>query len=335
MTTISVTRLAWRGVAAWSIAGPRLELVLTEIGGHIAAIREPGSALNPLWQPQWPAGDPARATAAGTWGTGPEAPLLASIVGHNLCLDRFGAPWPGEDRPLHGEAGVVPWSLHQTGHGCELRTVLPKAGLRIQRWFGIAGNRVQVRTTVQHDGADDRSIEWAEHATLGDPFLDGAQLLAGIETAWTWPSDLGPAARWRTPLTSVGANTALAMPGSAAAPMGDILAAPVEHGWWRASRPDLDRCLEYAWDRAEWPWLCLWSEHRSRSATPWNGRERTRGMEFSTKPFPEGKPPAERAAHWLGRSTVCRVPPGAGLTKTFTMEWRRIGEQAPLPTYVR
>ena len=32
--------------------------------------------------------------------------LYASLrvsYSHNLCVDRFGAPWPGEDKPLHGE----------------------------------------------------------------------------------------------------------------------------------------------------------------------------------------------------------------------------------------
>ena len=50
----------------------------------------------------------------------------ATIVGHNACIDRFGAPWPGETRPVHGESGVVRWELYQpharrveAGHGLE------------------------------------------------------------------------------------------------------------------------------------------------------------------------------------------------------------------------
>ena len=30
---------------------------------------------------------------------------------HNLCLDRFGAAWPGEDKPLHGEVSYEKWHL--------------------------------------------------------------------------------------------------------------------------------------------------------------------------------------------------------------------------------
>jgi hypothetical protein len=30
-------------------------------------------------------------------------PVVPSRDSHNVCLDRFGAPWPGEDKPLHGE----------------------------------------------------------------------------------------------------------------------------------------------------------------------------------------------------------------------------------------
>jgi len=49
-----------------------------------------------------------------------------------------------------------------------------------------------------------------------------------------------------------------------------------------------------------------------------------RGMELSTKPFPEGKPPAQRARFFQGRSTQCLVPPGAGLSKTIRFTWERL-----------
>nr|MBA3686251.1 hypothetical protein [Planctomycetota bacterium] len=101
MDTIAVEAMTWRGLPAWRLTGSALELVVSGIGAHLAAIRLRGEHLNPLWQPPWPSAEPAGVGDGQGWGNGPEAPLLAGICGHNLCLDRFGAPWPGEVRPLH------------------------------------------------------------------------------------------------------------------------------------------------------------------------------------------------------------------------------------------
>src|SRR5262249_57936794 len=45
----------------------------------------------------------------------------------------------------------------------------------------------------------------------------------------------------------------------------------------------------YAWRRADFPWLGIWEENRSRSASPWNGGTIARGMEFGVSPFPESR----------------------------------------------
>ena len=50
---------------------------------------------------------------------------------------------------------------------------------------------------------------------------------------------------------------------------------------------------------------------------PWSGRERARGMEVSTKPFPEGRPPHTRSRSWLGRPTTCLVP----ASKRISFRW--------------
>jgi hypothetical protein len=79
------------------VEGPSLTCILMKTGGHLAALwdNSDGERTNPLWQPPWPAADPAAAHSDPTWGVGPESFLLAGIVGSNLCLDRFGAPHPG------------------------------------------------------------------------------------------------------------------------------------------------------------------------------------------------------------------------------------------------
>lgn len=326
MDRLTVTETTWRGMDAWMIAGPRLEVAVTKIGAHLAAIRTPGEDLNPLWQPPWEARTPQEAAARpADYGGGPEAELLASIVGHNVCLDRFGPPRPGETRPVHGEAGVTRWTP-DTGRPdlVTLSVRLEEADLRVNRSYEIYGDRLRVTTSVVHTSDTPRTIEWAEHVTIGDPFLDGAAFEADVDGAWI--SGEEPRESRRFPDLDaeepVEPEAVLAMPSSDdPSAVGDIATMAVRRGRFRAVRPDLGRALEYEWNAEEFPWLCVWTQHRSRTTRPWAGRTRARGMEFSTKPFPEGEPPPERSQSFHDRPTTCVVPPGPGLTRIFTVRW--------------
>lgn len=330
---MTIKDTTWRGAKAWLITDDDLEIVVTVTGGHIAALRIPGEDLNPMWQPSWEAFDPAD-TAAYTdlLGPAPDGPLLATIVGHSFCLDRFGAPWPGENKPVHGETGVVDWTLSETGEkSFAIATTLPEAALRIHREMTFRGTNLVVETTVRHDKDAPVDVEWAEHVTLGDPFIDGALFSADIDGAWMAPGipaessrypDAGPAG----PVRPVDPSGVLDMPTSTdAAKVGDMVSTRLVKGGFRAERRDLGRVLEYDWDAEEYPWLFVWTENRSLDGSPWNGETRGRALEFSTKPFNEGKPPEERATAFRGRPTICTVPPGnAGLRRSFTLSWRQV-----------
>lgn len=330
MDAVTVEQARWRGVDAWTLRGAKIEAVVTCTGAHLAAIRTPGDELNPLWQPPWPAAAPRSGTAhPEVYGEGPEASLLAAIVGHNLCIDRFGPPWPGERRPVHGEAGVVAWTCATAagGESVDLHAELPEAALRVTRRFRMDAEEMTVTTIVAHDGGQPRDIEWAEHVTIGDPFLDGARFAASADGAWIWSGE--PREQWRFPDADpdgpVSVDDALQMPGSGSDhAVGDIVTLRLREGFFSAERKDLGRRLEYRWDAGEFPWLCLWTQHRSRTGKPWNGVTRARGMEFSTKPFPEGKPPAERSAAFADRPVTCTVPPGSGLVRSFRVRWTTV-----------
>ncbi|MFW5859985.1 MAG: hypothetical protein ACOCYP_08155 [Planctomycetota bacterium] len=329
MDDLTLSQTTWRSQDAWLIAGPGLELVVSVIGAQLAAIRAPGDTLNPLWQPPWPACTPAEGAARSeTYGSdAPTAALLANIVGHNPCIDRFGPPHPGEDRPPHGEAGAVPWTVSVGGPDrVLLEAQLPVAGLQLTRSIALDGETAAVHTVVRHDDDAPREIEWAEHATLGSPFIDGADFTAGVDGAWIWSGE--PRETWRFPTATdegpVDPAEALAMPEPDAPPCGDIITTRVTEGLFRVANIAVGRELIYRWDAEAFPWLCLWTQHRSRDGKPWNGATRARGMEFATKPFPDGLPSQERGREFHNRPTVCMVPPGAGLEQTFTITWARL-----------
>lgn len=327
MDLLTISETTWRGMDAWRIRAPRLDLVVTRIGGHLASLSDAGSSRTPLWQPQWAASDPATVREGGAYGSGPEARLLATIVGHNWCCDRFGAPWPGESRPLHGEVAIVPFTLQRDIPSRATWTAwLPETRLHVRQTIEVDGEAVRLVHAVAHDDAEAREIEWAEHVNVAGDFLDGVRFAAGVDRVLNWPKDTDEVTRFAAyaPEADLPIAEALAFPPVGAEPHGDVLGGRVVNGWWSAENPRWNRRLTYLWDEDDFPWLALWTQDRSRTGKPWDGRERVRGMEFSTKPWPEGKPPASRARTYLGRPTTCRVPPGRWKAHPMTILWERL-----------
>ncbi len=320
---LMISQTTWRGVPAWLVQGETLEAVVTQGGAHLACLWRHGETLNPLWQPPWAPGDPRRGRASGAWGDGPEASLLATIVGSNLCLDRFGSAWPGEDRPVHGETSGVLWQ--HRGDAC-FTADLPQARLTVERSLRFMGDTLQLTVAVRHADPAARAVEWCEHVSLGDPFLSHAVCHAGIDAAWKapWADQADSVHPAIPPLGAVQPATALRLPAEDDPPCGDVLACRVTSGWWTATNQHLGRRLTARWDHDQFPWLTLWTQHRSRRSAPWHGRTRARGLEISSKPFPEGQPPAERSPQWQGRPTVALLPPHVWTRRAISLTWETI-----------
>ena len=109
----------WHGRDAFQMGNDYVRLVTLTGGGHIAEFRFVGSGgrstINPLWVPIWKTMEPSRFRPkrhAARYGDGGWAQLLAGIVGHNICLDYFGAASEEEAKQGlggHGEAPVMRW----------------------------------------------------------------------------------------------------------------------------------------------------------------------------------------------------------------------------------
>jgi hypothetical protein len=310
-----VTPTTWRGLPAWLLADSGREVVVMRHGASLACLRLAGEDGNPLWQPAWPAsatpdpqlhGDPRG-----------EGGLLATAVGSLLCLDRFGPPRRGEDRPFHGEAAHAIWDLEavEATTAC-FTTQLPRSGLALHRRISLDGGicRLATSATSPHDAHD---IEWCEHLTLGDPFLSGAIITAGIDRIDPpGDPDSAPVATDPSRIAAL-----LAMPHSAAAPRSDLFSGRVAgaNGWWCAENPMWQRRLTVTWLADDFPWLAVWTEHRHRTGAPWLGRERAKGLELSTKPYPADH--AYPAPERLGRPAQCHLPAGVPVTRTVTLAW--------------
>src|SRR5205085_6667900 len=116
LARISCVAMRYRGRRAAAIENDALRVTVLEGGGHIAEILDKATGVSPLWIPHWPTIEPADYDLIRhpEYGGGADASLLASLMGHNLCLDVFGGPSEEEAAaglPAHGEVSVARFAI--------------------------------------------------------------------------------------------------------------------------------------------------------------------------------------------------------------------------------
>jgi hypothetical protein len=273
-------------------------------GGHIAEIFDKRTSINPLWTPPWTTIDPCEYDAAAhpQFGGGPDAKLLAGIMGHNLCLDIFGGPSADEAAAgltAHGEGSAASYDAAANG-ALELRAYFPIAQIAFTRRITLHDRIAAVHERVENLTGVDRPIGWTQHVTLGPPFLQkGATQFRASATRsrvyegafgdddylargsdFDWPH--GPRAdggtidlqRFSEADASCAYTAHLMDPGR-------------DTAFFAAFTPACRLAIGYVWRRRDFPWLGIWEENASRQHQPWDGRALTRGMEFGVSPFPE------------------------------------------------
>ena len=210
---------------------------------------------------------------------------------------------------------------------CSFRVHLPLSGWSVLRIFSVSPTQpttLTIESRFCHESDQPLRLEVCEHTTLGNSFLDGCEIKATIgEVAYEMPVDGSEDAPGQLP-----SAVALEIPKVDAPPEGSVRVAPVVPAadgaaWWRAENAALRRRLTVAWKSQDFPWLCLWTEHKKRTHAPWHARERTRGLEISTKPFPQVPHPT-RAAEFLGVPTTLVCAPGEEIVRRVRFKWEEI-----------
>ena len=115
-----MSEIQYRSRRAVSLENEHLEIIVTVEGGHIAAIRDKKSGVNPLWSPPWASIEPSSYAPARPpeAGLNSESKLLSGILGHHLCLDLFGGPSDAEaaaGMSVHGVASVAKYDIAVVG----------------------------------------------------------------------------------------------------------------------------------------------------------------------------------------------------------------------------
>jgi hypothetical protein len=310
---------AYRGRRAAILENDSIQVIVLREGGHIAAIFDKETGVNPLWTPPWPSIEPSSYDPARhpEYGDDIDARLLAGIMGHNLCLDVFGVPSPEEFAAgvgVHGESSVTAYGFDGRN---SFRAGLPLAGLSFERRIELQGRAVKIAESVTNLAATDRPIAWTQHVTLGPPFLErgATQFRASATRSKVFEAPFGaddyltPGAEFDWPngletfngaARSSAFTTHLMDPGR-------------DDAFFVAYSPAHRLAFGYVWRRQDFPWMGIWEENHSRTAAPWNGQTLTRGMEFGASPMPEtrramidrGKLFGVPAYRWLpGRSRL-------------------------------
>jgi hypothetical protein len=230
---------------------------------------------------------------------------LHAELGHFVCVDGFG-PVSQEERraglPGHGEAHRVAWETVSSGRmngsttTVSFAATLPLVQEIFRRSIHIVDgeNVVYVESELESLLAFDRPIAWAEHATIGSPFLEPGKTVVEMSATRamtrsyesqsdTPPHRLASFKEFTWPMAP-GMNGVLidVRPTPTEKPIGDHTASLMDPARrlvfvtaFNASRRLL---LGYVFRREEYPWTQLWESYPE-------GDRIARGLEFATQPF--------------------------------------------------
>ena len=268
----------------------------------------------------------------------PLSPFAA--MGHFLALDGFGTP-SAEERAAgmanHGEAGQAPAKViakQESGpvRSLTLQLSLPLAQETLTRTVEIAEgeNVVYVTSDLESALAVDRPVSWAEHATLGAPFLEPGKITIDMPATrcrvraekagstgklaylkdFDWPM---------APLTKGGFVNLLTVPvGETSLDLASCLMDPArKYAYVTALRADKQLLFGYVFRREEYPWLMNWMNYSGNARA-------TRGIEFSTQPFDVSHRETVDAHEMFGAPTYKWLPAKSRMRTRFLFFYCRV-----------
>lgn len=290
----AVQESTFEGYPAVTLSNGKLELTIMRKGGTLANLVLAGDPqkLSPYWNPMRMArelGRPVRFDGG---------------AGQFVCVDGFGPPSAEEHAaglPMHGEAHTEMFPVRSSRQGnvtvATLSAQLPIVQETFTRTFrALDGeNVIYVESELESLLGFDRPVNWAEHATLGSPFLESGVTVVDLSgsRSRTRPYDQAKMGQTERRLTSGQDFTWPMAPGLNGQKI-NLRETPqkphyLDHAttlldpartleWVTAINPKARLMLGYIFKRSEYPWLQYWGNY------PPTGKM-ARGMEFSTQPF--------------------------------------------------
>ena len=271
----------------------------------------------------------------------PLSPLAS--IGHFLALDGFGAASEQEQAlgmPFHGEANSQLFKVvatHDSGpiHLVTMQAAFPLAQETLTRTHELADGESVIYITSQLESGltIDRPISWAEHATIGPPFLEKGKVVVDMPATNCRVRPYKPGAipghliydrdfKWPLAPTADGGQS-------------DIRIVPTDHNWLDLASCQMDPSrrlafvtalhLEkhvvygYLFRRQEYPWLMSWMNFTGDNRA-------ARGMEFSTQPFDISHRETVAMSPLFGTPTFRWLPAKAKIESRFLIFYTRVPE---------
>ena len=268
---------------------------------------------------------------------------FGGTVPHMLALDGFGAPSREEaalGMPFHGEAGKQIFKIvatHESGpvHSLVIEATLPLAQEVLTRTIELADGESVVRVTSRLESllSVDRPVSWAEHATIGPPFMEKGEVVVDMPAVNCRvrpykPGDIpghlvyGKDFTWPMAPTNDGGQA-------------DLRLIPTDHNWLDLASCQLDSARElafvtalqlkkhlvfgYLFRREDFPWLMSWMNFTGDGHA-------ARGMEFSTQPFDISHRETVAMSPLFGTPTFRWLPAKSRIETRFLMFYTTVPE---------
>ncbi len=264
-------------------------------------------------------------------------------IGHFLALDGFGAPSPQEQAvgmPFHGEASrqVAEVAARQDSgpvRSVTLKSFLPLAQEQLTRTIELADgeNVIYVSSELESMLNVDRPISWAEHATIGPPFLEPGKTFVDMpalncqvrpykpgpipgrliyDRSFKWP--IAPANNFeKADLRSIPVNQKFLDLASCQMDPSRTLA------YVTALNVEKGLLLGYVFPREDYPWVMNWMNYTADARA-------ARGMEFSTQPFDVSHRETVEMNPLFGTPTFKWLPAKAKIQSHFLLFYTAIPE---------
>lgn len=325
---------AFEGREAVTLSNGVLELTVLPFGGPMASVTltDDASRMNPMWQAL--AADREDGRPLRNHGG----------LGHFVCVDGFGPTSEDESAAGlsgHGEANKLIWSTVSASDRNGMAALVQSVRLPVH-------NEIYTRTITMRDGENvvrvhaelesllgfDRPAVWAEHATIGTPFLERGKTVVDLSPSRSMVRprpkpvrgrnhrlDGGQEFEWpMAPLKAGGTVDLRAAPpasaGSTLDHTGHLMTVSGEYAWVTALRPDLDLVLGYVFKTSEFPWLQTWESY------PTEGRM-ARGLEFGTQAFDLPRRQIVTENSLFGQLLYRWLPAKSKIESTYLMFWAR------------
>jgi len=317
---------------AAALENDKVELLVFNKGGAFASLllKDDSAKMNPMWNPA------ALARKAGQ----PER--FGDSFGHFVCVDGFG-PSSREEQVAgltgHGEAHRQPWEQVEAARTGKVQKIKWRASLpQVQEVFTrqvelVDGEQViYVESELESLVGFDRPANWAEHGTIGYPFLAPEKTVvdASVGRCQTRPhNNLKPHRllaeqefKYPTaPLIGGGTSNLRAVPAQPDSMdhTGCLFDPSRRLAFVTAINLEHRLMLGYLLRREEYPWLQEWMNYPANLSL-------ARGLEFGTQPYDVPRRQTVDMGKLFGQAAFRWLPAKSKIATRYLMFSTRVPE---------